>query len=311
MIEVVKYSAKYKQEWDAFVAGSKNGTFLLLRDYMEYHADRFQDHSLLFYRKGRLVAVLPANEAGEEVHSHAGLTYGGIISNEKMKVPVMLQLFDVLRSYYRSLGFRSLTYKTIPHIYHRAPAEEDLYALFRNEAQLYRRDVGSVIALEQPIKYSKTRKWQVAKALKYKPDLRKSDDFARFMQIEHAVLQERHNTLPVHTADEMAYLASLFPDNIKLYIACDQEEILAGIVIYETALVAHCQYIASTARGRQQYAPDALINYLLTEVYPHKRYFSFGISTEQQGQFLNEGLNDNKESYGARAIVHDFYRLFL
>jgi hypothetical protein len=44
-------------------------------------------------------------------------------------------------------------------------------------------------------------------------------------------------------------------------------------------------------------------------VYRHKKYFSFGISTEEQGQYLNEGLIRNKESYGARAVVHDFYEL--
>ncbi|MFD2246607.1 GNAT family N-acetyltransferase [Pontibacter ruber] len=309
MVEVVKYSAEYKQEWDGFVAGSKNGTFLLLRDYMEYHADRFQDHSLLFYRKGKLVAVLPANVAGEEIYSHAGLTYGGIISNQKMKVPVMLQVFESMRAYCHTLGFSSLYYKTIPHIFHRTPAEEDLYALFRNQAQLYRRDVGSAIALEQSIKYSKKRRWQVSKAQKYGMELGRSEDFARFMQIEQELLQERYNKQPVHTAAEMQRLASLFPDNIKLYTASIEGEILAGIIVYETDTVAHCQYIASTARGRSLFAPDALIDHLLTKVYPHKKYFNLGISTEQQGQFLNEGLNDNKESYGARAIVHDFYKL--
>ena len=47
-IDIVKYNHNMKAEWDAFVKTSKNGTFLFMRDYMEYHNDRFIDYSLLF-----------------------------------------------------------------------------------------------------------------------------------------------------------------------------------------------------------------------------------------------------------------------
>ena len=42
-------------------------------------------------------------------------------------------------------------------------------------------------------------------------------------------------------------------------------------------------------------------------LYADRRYFSFGISTEQAGQYLNEGLIAQKEGFGARTVVHDFY----
>ena len=49
MFEIVRYTAEKADEWNAFVAESKNGTFLFNRGYMDYHADRFVDHSLMFY----------------------------------------------------------------------------------------------------------------------------------------------------------------------------------------------------------------------------------------------------------------------
>ena len=309
MVEVVKYSPEHKAAWNAFVASSRNGTFLLHRDYMEYHAHRFKDHSLLFYRKGRLVALLPANEVGQEVHSHGGLTYGGIISDSRMKASVMLKVFEAMKVYFQEQGFRQMLYKAIPHIYHQIPAEEDLYALFRERAVLYRRDISSVMELAQPVGYSRKRRWEVKKAKRAALRVMESRNYSRFMQIEQELLEEKYNTLPVHTAEEMALLSSRFPENIKLYMACEGEAIVAGIVIYETATVAHCQYMSATARGRTLGAMDVLVDHLLTEVYPHKKYFDFGISTEQQGQYLNEGLIRNKESYGGRAVVHDFYKL--
>ena len=86
---------------------------------------------------------------------------------------------------------------------------------------------------------------------------------------------------------------------------------LAGIVIYESANVAHAQYISATEEGRSLGALDCIVEVLLNEVYPDKPYFDFGISTLENGRTLNVGLIQNKESYGARATVYDFYELSL
>ncbi len=311
MVTVVRYTLAHKTAWDAFVGTSKNGTFLFLRDYMDYHADRFTDHSVLFYRKDRLVGLLAANTVGQEVHSHGGLTYGGIISDERMKTGTMLEVFAAMAAYFRAEGFRKIIYKTIPHLYHQLPAEEDLYALFRMDATLIRRDVTSAIALAQPLGYSRKRRWEVKQAAKENLLVSASDDYSEFMRLEEELLQAKFNTRPVHTAGEVALLASRFPANIKLYTATADGALMAGILIYETKTVAHCQYMASTEAGRNLGALDRVVDYLLTEVYANKKYFNFGISTEQQGWFLNEGLVRNKESYGARAIAHDFYALTL
>ena len=64
MISICRYTQNKQTEWDDFVKVSRNGTFLFLRSYMDYHSDRFQDHSLMFYNeKNRLIAVLPANSS--------------------------------------------------------------------------------------------------------------------------------------------------------------------------------------------------------------------------------------------------------
>src|SRR6185312_14851566 len=58
---VERYTASRKLEWDTFVSAAKNATFLFSRDYMDYHSDRFNDHSLMIFNGRALVAVLPAN----------------------------------------------------------------------------------------------------------------------------------------------------------------------------------------------------------------------------------------------------------
>ena len=81
------------------------------------------------------------------------------------------------------------------------------------------------------------------------------------------------------------------------------------MVVYENSTVAHAQYISASEEGKKSAALDALFAWLINDVYRDKRYFDFGISTEDNGRILNEGLIDQKEGFGARGVVHDHYQL--
>jgi hypothetical protein len=309
MISVVRYQLEHKPEWDEFVGRSKNGVFLFQRDYVEYHSDRFSDHSLLFFKDERLVALMPANVDDESFVSHGGLTFGGIISDHNMKTLLMLELFEALKEYLQGQGMTRLIYKAVPHIYHHVPAEEDLYALFRHDARLVRRDVSSTIDANARLPFSKGRKWAVKQGQKHGLEVKRSFDFETFMTIEANLLGEKYGTKPVHTAAELQMLAARFPDNIKLFTAHGGAEMYAGAVIYESQRVAHAQYIGTTEEGRKTGALDLIMGYLINDYYAQKKYFDFGISTEDGGRHLNAGLIENKQSFGARAVVYDFYEL--
>jgi hypothetical protein len=311
-IKVIDYDPERKSTWDGFVARAKNGIFLFHRDYIEYHADRFPDASLMFYgHEGQLVALMPATIRDGMLSSHAGLTFGGVVSDNSMKASLMLEVFDAMRANLIERGLKGLVYKALPHIYHRLPAEEDLYALYRIDAKLVRRDISSAILLTDKLSFSKGRKWALKQAEKHGLEVRKSDDFGAFMAIEEQVLGQKHDLRPVHTAEEIQMLAGRFPDNIKLFSAYYDTEMLAGVVMYESDNVAHAQYMAANDDGKRKGALDVVLDYLINDYYRDKKYFDFGISTEDDGRYLNSGLIENKQSFGARAIVHDFYEISL
>src|SRR5688572_4892059 len=153
-IVVERYQPESLESWNEFVAESRNGTFLLGRGYMDYHADRFTDHSLILRSDiGSIVGLLPANESAGSLHSHGGLTYGGLITSARTGTAATLEMFTEIRTYMRSHELSALHYKTIPWIYHRQPAEDDRYALFRHQAELTRRDVLSVIPRDGRLPY--------------------------------------------------------------------------------------------------------------------------------------------------------------
>ena len=109
-IDIKRYESKDKIVWDRFVSESKNGTFLIYRDFMEYHSDRFGDHSLLFYHKDTLIAILPANIDETTLHSHQGLTYGGVVMSSKVTTSEMLEVFPLINKFLKSNGIQKVIY---------------------------------------------------------------------------------------------------------------------------------------------------------------------------------------------------------
>lgn len=314
VVRTVRYDASHAEEWSRLVAESKNATFLLDRRYMDYHADRFNDCSLLFYKKGVLIAALPANfvESEKTVYSHGGLTYGGLILSPSITAVEALEVFNcAMHHFCTQMGATRWIYKPIPYIYHRLPAEEDLYALFLSGGKIYARAISSVIDLQHRLPMRKLRQRGVDKAMKASITYSESSDFSLFWPILTEVLQTKHGKSPVHTLEEITYLHDLWPQNIRLFVAQAGEEVLAGTVIYETDTVVHAQYISSSDNGKQLGALDGLFDYLINERYSDKKWFDFGISTEQGGTYLNEGLMFQKEGFGARAVVYDQYEISL
>ena len=100
-VTAVAYDPADREIWNRFVRSSKNGTFLLDRGYMDYHSDRFTDCSLMFYKKGALIALLPANILKDEktVQSHGGLTYGGLITGASFTAEDALEVFSCAIEY--------------------------------------------------------------------------------------------------------------------------------------------------------------------------------------------------------------------
>lgn len=310
-MRIERYRQDHRELWDRFVDSSKNGTFLLKRDYMEYHADRFPDHSYIFFdEKDVPVALLPATLRGDTLTSHAGLTYGGLVLGLRSDGAMPLKLFDLLKAQLREEGIFKLIYKPVPHIYHRQGAEEDLYALFRNGARLTVRNLATVIYLCDPIPSSRLGKRAIKRQRKGGISVREEPTVDNFWEIVVEDRRIRHNTRPIHSGEEMNYLKGCFPINIRFFTAVTEEgEVLGGAVIYVDRGVIHLQYAACTPKGKDLYATDVIYHVLINDLLPDNRYFDFGTSNEDGGRYLNEGMVRHKEEFGGRSVVYDTYEL--
>lgn len=311
-MKIVQYSANDKKTWDGFVRSSKNGHFIFYRDYLEYHRDRFDDYSLLIYdTKDDLVALLPAHRKENHFASHNGLTYGGLVTNNSMKTPLMLNILQKTIDFLQNESFSTFSYKTIPYIHHVIPSDEDKYALLYCGASLHKRNLLAVRDQRESVPFQDRRNRGINKAKQNNLEVKESKDFTAFWKILSDLLKATHDSKPVHTLHEITLLANLFPDNIKLYACFSCTTMIAGVVIYESGNVARTQYIASNEEGKDLGALDLIFNQLIHQIYPNKRYIDFGTSEKPHLNELNIGLIEQKEGFGARAVAYDHYEIKL
>lgn len=313
MIRVERYSERKAEEWDAFVRNSKNGTFLFQRGYMDYHADRFEDHSLMFYEDNKILALLPAHEREHSLYSHFGLSYGGFVMNLECTAINVIEIFRVLKQYLYDNAFTTLFYKRMPWCYHTLPSEEDLYAMsiVFADVRLFKRDLATLIIQNNKPRWRKDRRRALKRAQANGVIVNEQNDFSEFWQLLVNHLADRHSAKPVHSLEEIMLLKSRFPENIKLYEARQNGKLLGGLVVYITQQVLRGQYSSTTPEGRALGAMEAIKDYLLNSGSLDYQYFDFGTSAADSETHLNESLILQKEGFGGRGIVYDTYMINL
>ena len=313
-MDCIKYTPEHATEWNEFIRSSKNGTFLLDRNYMDYHSDRFEDCSVMFIEKERIFAVFPANINRDKgiVYSHQGLTYGGLIMGREINAARVLEAFSTLTNYYKEeYGAKEIIIKPTPRIYSNYPSEEQDYALFRMNAKLISRGISSTIVLNDRIPLERSRRNALKKAARYEMRVEHdSEEYEAFWAILNQVLTTRHDVTPVHTPAELKLLHDRFPDYIHLTIIRNEEgRIIAGVYYYICGQVIHTQYMSASDEARHCGALELLIESIISRHSNDCKYLDFGISTENGGRLLNEGLIYQKEGFGGRGVCYDAWEL--
>lgn len=277
---------------------------------MDYHQDRFEDYSLMIYKKDKLIAIFPANVSNDKIFSHKGLTYGGLLVKESLKLRDYIACFQVLLTHYKALEIVSVQIKEFPSIYSVLPNDELQYLMFILEANLIQRDVLSVLHLKGRPKLSKDRVFGNKRAKKHALFIKEEQEFDSFWnEILIPNLNSKHEAKPVHSLDEIKKLKHKFPKNIRQFNVYKNDVIVAGTTIFETKHVAHSQYISGNIDKNINGSLDFLHIHLIEYVFVDKAYFDFGISNENLGKNINHGLNYWKEGFGARTITQDFYEI--
>lgn len=307
---VKKYHPNDAAIWNEFIAQSKNATFLFQRDFMEYHQDRFDDFSLLIFEEEKLKAVLPANKKENTVYSHQGLTYGGLVFSHKLKAEKIGLILDQVLVFFKENQVEIFYYKPIPGFYFPEGNQQTDFFLFKRGAVLDRKEMNLAINLGMPLQISKSKLKHFRRIEDLDLDIVEEQQFDSFWdKILEPRLLEKFDSKPVHTKAEITSLKQKFPQNIKQFSVYQQDEIIAGITIFEMGNVVKSQYGATSKKGEAVRALDFLFINLIEKYKNEKKlFFDMGIVNSDEEDY-NSGLLQQKEELGCTVYNQDFYKI--
>lgn len=309
--KIVRYQPEHKKQWDDFVRTAKNATFLFYRDFMEYHSDRFEEYSLMVFKKEQLLAIFPAHITTTKICSHNGLTYGGLIFSDKISVGDVCSIFEDIINFSKEQGIKEMEVKIIPQPYQNDYSSAFEFSLFQQNAILQRRELNYFTDLKRPLEIHKSKLKFKNKGLWDNLELKTSTNFELFWNdLLIPVLKEQYDSSPVHSLEEISSLAEKFPENIKQFNVFLNGLCIAGITLFISGDVVKSQYGVVNATGKEYRALDYLYIQLLEHFQKQGfTYFDMGSSNIGDGKEINIGLSKYKEEFGAKPYNLDRYTL--
>ncbi len=301
--QLVAYSGKFRRDWDSLVATARNGLFLFFRDFLEYHADRFDDASFLLYRQGKVVALLPAHIVSNELRSHYGLTFGGWVVAPDCRYEDMEVGFNLLEQEMRQLDLARLIYRPVPFPYQSEPCGDDLYLLQQRGA----RCESSILGAFMSTMVDRVGKKQLRKNLrkaeeKFPCQFHETDDLDRFWDFLTKFLQARHRSEPVHRLDEIKLLKSRFPENIRFAVASNGDEWYGGEVLFLSGQVTRFQYGFRNLEQSLSNVHLRLFEWIRRQPEYLRPWIDLGTSMDPESGRLLKSLHGHKENLGCRGI---------
>jgi hypothetical protein len=307
---VKRYNKEDYNHWNDFVSNAKNATFLFHRDFMEYHSDRFEDFSLIILDGEKWVAILPANSIENTVYSHQGLTYGGLVLLEKSKISHAVLILKALLKYLNDNIIEKLFIKSMPSVYCKYPSDEVNYLSHICNATTIMKHNISVIPLKNELQISKSRRECINRGKKLGLIIKEESNLESFWnELLIPNLKQKYNTKPVHSIEEIMFLKSKFPENIKHFNVFNDDKLVCGTTVFITENVIKPQYVAGSEDNNALGSLDFLYHFLITENSKNKLYFDFGPSHNNNGLEIVTAINFWKESFGAHSVVQDFYEI--
>jgi hypothetical protein len=309
---VRRYSSEYFELWNAFISTAKNATFLFHRDFMEYHADRFQDFSLLVFEGEKLVSVIPANREGDTVFSHQGLTYGGFVFyDDLVTFEIDLIIAEVIL-YLKENQIKEFSIKEIVSIYLNERKMETQQSLVKNGAELVEAKMNLAIDFNSNFKVSKSKLKHYNRIKSIGLSIRNEENLTDFWnKVLCPRLEQKFNVKPVHSLKEIIGLKNKFPENIYQYSVYKDEEILAGITVFKTNTVIKSQYGATTEKGEKYRALDYLYITLIDKYKSQLDFFDMGTVNDNSELGYNFGLLNQKKELGCDLFEQKYFKIVI
>ncbi len=328
-ITVRKYNKSDLKRWDDFVEHSNNGTLFHLKSFLSYHIDRkFNDHSLIFEKKGNIIAVLPAaieeKESKKILFSHPGSSFGGFVYHKLIfnDAEVIIDLFE---NYVKGQGFDKTFFITTPSIYSKSRDETIEYALLWRNYKPIEYYISSVIAIQTDIEKNLEDIYRFKKRSKsyYKKIIQENNisfQWGNDFDVFYPILVEnkkRHGAKPTHSLEELKKIDKLLPQSLNLLIIYTDDQPIGGTLIInankQTGIIFY--NMINYNYSHMQPAVLQAIEAIRYSARKSIKYLDFGVSQDPKADnhlTPSHSLIRFKEETGAFTIIRKgFNKIFM
>ncbi len=320
-MKIRRYNDSNYDSWEAFVKSSNNGTLFHSRQFLNYHPEnRFQDYSLMLYKKDQLQSVFPAVSVLEKnkrmLISHPGASVGSLVLPENLSISRAIEIAKALVDFSKDRSFDGVRITIPPILYQKRMSNYMDYALIRHGFRYTKREITSILFLENDLnknikKFRPSHLRAVKKAKDSGVVVRQTQDFATFYKILHKNLSIRHNVAPTHTLNELLDLKNRIPDKINLFGAYLDNEMLAGVINFRINKNVILAFYISHLEDYQKLRPVNLLFYSIFDWAINEGVKVYDFGTFTVNEIPNLGLGRFKENFGASGIYRDTIELNL
>ena len=295
MISVKKYKKNLSETWDQFVESSNNGTIYNTRRFLSYHIQRkFVDSSLCFFKQQKIVAVLPAAIKNNQLISHPGASYGGLIIRNNLKFAIIDKIITLLEQYCINNKILSIFLIPSPSIYWKKYDASLEYILEYKKFDVKESYISHAAPLDKTspiINHINRRKQRYIKNYINNNEFQIIEHFSfadKYGKAFYEILElnkKKYSTTPTHSIRELTKLKKIFPDQIKLFISLKKKCVVGGAILFITNNNTSLVFYNAVAKNMRN-----------TQLSAYQLYFCSNISEQLGMCFIDFGVSQKAET---------------
>ncbi|MCX6157252.1 MAG: GNAT family N-acetyltransferase [Ignavibacteriota bacterium] len=321
-MEIIKTDIFKSTEWNDFLNANYN--LFYDRKFLDYNNVFNKDikwHHLMFKDKNKIHAILNGNERtdkdGKIYVSCDGVSFGGFIFSEKVKISEMIEILKEFKKYLKENGFVKCILRNPPNLYQSKFNEEYEYAMLLEGFQVNKYAITNIIDLNlfefEKLKNPKKRSIQKS-ARNIEVELIDNAVTESSLKEFYDILfnnRELKNVTPTHSLQELVFLKNNLPERIILFSAKIDHKIVGVCTLF---LVKKDVVLNFYLAADEEHKKDRVSDYLLynsIEWSKKNKYRLYDIGTSNIGNVLLQGLFDFKKKFMADGFLRKSYSINL
>ena len=239
----IKLNSNLDKKWNELIFDKNQHSIFLSQKFLSYHKDtRFDNFNIFVFVDKKLFLIIPAVKDKDELFSHSGSTYGGILQFFVLDEKEYNKIYSDLKKFLIDNDIISITFRLSPKVFNENTeysffdSISDKEYLFEEEETYVPIEEIDLLDLNKTgFRRNHIRDIKKIIEIENKFDIRRANngvDLDNYYKILIANLK-KHEAKPTHTKEELRLLMEIFENEIWIDVLTYKEKIVSGLVCFK------------------------------------------------------------------------------